>query len=185
MNRYFPVVTVKDPKDVIPTLQALRDYGINCAEITFRTSFAKQAIEEGVKAFPDMEIGAGSVHDCKTAMEAIEAGAKFVFSAGFSAEVAKVCQRAEVPYVPGIATATELVTAVNAGCMTVKFFPAELLGGVKMIKALSAPFPQVKFIPTGGVDRSNMDEYLALPQVVGVGGSFFVKEALAKEKEKE
>ena len=108
----------------------------------------------------------------------INAGATFIVSPGLSAAVAAVCRQHGVPYYPGCVTPTEIMAALDLGLTTVKFFPANIYGGLKALKALSAPFPQVKFIPTGGVDRSNIDEFLALDKIAAIGGSFFVKEAL-------
>ena len=113
---------------------------------------------------------------------ALEAGATFIVSPGLSVGVASVCREANVPYYPGCVTPTEIMAALDLGITTVKFFPANIYGGLAALKALSAPFPQVKFIPTGGVDRNNIDEFLAFDKVAAIGGSFFVKEALANMK---
>ena len=110
----------------------------------------------------------------------MNAGAKFIVSPGLSVEVAEICKANDVPYYPGCVTPTEIMQALDLGITTVKFFPANVYGGLKALKALSAPFPQVKFIPTGGVNRENLDEFLAFDKVAAVGGSFFVEEALNK-----
>ena len=179
--RVLPVVVLKSVDETIPTMTALRDGGIPAAEITFRTACAADAIRLAAKTFPDMAIGAGTVINAEQAKKALEAGAQFVVSPGLSASVAAVCREAGVPYFPGCATPTEIMQALELGITTVKFFPASVYGGLAAIKALSAPFPQVKFIPTGGVDRSNIDEFLAFDKIAAIGGSFFVKEALEKE----
>ena len=173
--KVLPVVVIKELEDTIPTLEALRDGGIPAAEITFRTACAAEAIRLGAKQFPDMAIGAGTVINGAQAKQAIEAGARFVVSPGLSAEVAEVCQAANIPYFPGCATPTEIMAAIALGITTVKFFPANVYGGLSAIKALSGPFPQVKFLPTGGVDLSNIQEFLAFEKIVAVGGSFMMK----------
>ena len=122
-----------------------------------------------------MYIGAGTVINAEQAKRAIEAGAQFIVSPGLSAEVAEVCKNANVPYFPGCATPTEIMQAISLGINTIKFFPANVYGGLNAIKALSAPFPQVKFLPTGGVDMNNINEFLAFDRIVAVGGSFMMK----------
>ncbi len=171
----LPVVVIKEPGDTLPTLQALCDGGLPAAEITFRTSCAAEAIKLGVEKFPEMYIGAGTVINAEQARAAIAAGAKFVVSPGLSASVAEVCKNENIPYFPGCATPTEIMAALELGITTVKFFPANVYGGLSAIKALSAPFPQVKFLPTGGVDLSNIKEFLAFDKIVAVGGSFMMK----------
>ncbi len=171
----LPVVVIKEPGDTLPTLQALCDGGLPAAEITFRTSCAAEAIKLGVEKFPEMYIGAGTVINAEQARAAIAAGAKFVVSPGLSASVAAVCKEQSIPYFPGCATPTEIMAALELGITTVKFFPANVYGGLSAIKALSAPFPQVKFLPTGGVDLSNIKEFLAFDKIVAVGGSFMMK----------
>ena len=173
--RVVPVVVIKELDDTIPTLKALCEGGLPVAEITFRTACAADAIALGVQNFPNMHIGAGTVINAEQAQKAIEAGAQFIVSPGLSAEVADVCQKADVPYFPGCATPTEIMQAINLGITTIKFFPANVYGGLSAIKALSAPFPQVKFLPTGGVDMNNINEFLAFDKIVAVGGSFMMK----------
>ena len=180
MDKRIPVVVIKELSETEKILSALREYGINCAEITFRTACAKEAIALAVKLFPDMNVGAGTVINEKQCLEALEAGAKFIVSPGLSPAVAKICAENKIPYYPGCVTPTEIMQALELGISIVKFFPANVYGGLKALKALSAPFPQVKFIPTGGVDRSNIEEFLAFDKVFAIGGSFFVKEALDK-----
>ena len=177
LNQYkvVPVVVIKEIDEAIPTLSALCEGGLPIAEITFRTACAAEAIALGVKTFPDMCIGAGTVINSEQAQRAIDAGAKFIVSPGLSAEVAEVCRAANIPYIPGCATPTEIMQAISLGMTTVKFFPANVYGGLNAIKALSAPFPQVTFLPTGGVDLSNIKEFLAFDKIVAVGGSFMMK----------
>ncbi len=180
MKKCIPVVVIKELCETDKILSALKNSGINCAEITFRTACAKEAIEYAVKNYPDMEIGAGTVINAEQCNQALDAGATFIVSPGLSVAVANVCKQRGVPYYPGCVTPTEIMSALELGITIVKFFPANVYGGLKALKALSAPFPQVKFIPTGGVDRSNIDEFWAFDKIYAIGGSFFVKEALEK-----
>ncbi len=173
--RIVPVVVIKDIAETLPTLAALRDGGIPVAEITFRTSCAAEAIRIGVDTFPDMVIGAGTVINETQARAAVAAGAQFIVSPGLSASVAAVCAEAQIPYLPGCVTPTEIMQALELGITTVKFFPANVYGGLSAIKALSAPFPQVKFLPTGGVGLNNINEFLAAPMIAAIGGSFMMK----------
>lgn len=183
MEKYIPVVVIKELSETDKILSALKADGINCAEITFRTACAEEAIEYAVKNYPEMSIGAGTVINAEQCRAALKAGAKFIVSPGLSVSVAEVCRENGVPYYPGCVTPTEIMQALEIGITTVKFFPANIYGGLKALKALSAPFPQVRFIPTGGVDRGNIDEFLAFDKVIAIGGSFFVKEALEKRGE--
>ena len=183
MEKYIPVVVIKELSETDKILSALKADGINCAEITFRTACAEEAIEYAVKNYPEMSIGAGTVINAEQCRAALKAGAKFIVSPGLSVSVTEVCRENGVPYYPGCVTPTEIMQALELGITTVKFFPANIYGGLKALKALSAPFPQVRFIPTGGVDRGNIDEFLAFDKVIAIGGSFFVKEALEKRGE--
>ena len=180
MKQVIPVVVINDEKEKIEILSKLREGGINCAEITFRTACAKEAIAIGTKAFEDMNIGAGTVINAEQAKSAVQAGAKFIVSPGFSDEVARYCTDEKIPYYPGCVTPTEIMRALSYGLNVVKFFPAGVYGGLKAMKALSAPFPQVRFIPTGGVDLSNLKEYLDFDKVYAVGGSFMMKGDIVK-----
>lgn len=181
--RVLPVVVIKNLEDTEPTLAALMEGGIPAAEITFRTACAADAIRIGAEKFPEMHIGAGTVINGAQAEQAIAAGATFIVSPGLSAEVAEVCKKAAVPYFPGCATPTEIMQAISLGITTVKFFPANVYGGLGAIKALSGPFPQVKFLPTGGVDLSNIKDFLAFEKIVAVGGSFMMKGDIKKNCE--
>lgn len=180
MEKYVPVVVIKELSETDKILTALKNNGIHTAEITFRTACAKEAIAYAVKNYPDMNVGAGTVINAEQCQDALNAGAQFIVSPGLSVAVAKICKEKNIPYYPGCVTPTEIMQALELGITTVKFFPANVYGGLKAMKALSGPFPQIKFIPTGGVDRSNIDEYLAWDRIEAVGGSFYVKEALEK-----
>ena len=174
MKQVIPVVVINDAKDTVKTLSALREGGINCAEITFRTACAKEAIEIAVKEFPDMYIGAGTVINREQAKAAFDLGVQFIVSPGFSDEVAEFCIEKSLTYYPGCVTPTEIMRALSYGFEIVKFFPAGVFGGLKALKAISAAFPQVRFIPTGGVDLSNLKEFLDFEKVFAVGGSFMM-----------
>ena len=175
MDKLIPVVVIKDVNETEKTLSALRAGGINCAEITFRTACAEEAIKLAVKLFPDMNIGAGTVINEEQAIRAVNAGAKFIVSPGFSEKVALYVRKQGIPYYPGCVTPTEIMQALELGITTAKFFPANVYGGLKALKALSGPFPQVKFIPTGGVDLTNLKEFLEFDKIFAVGGSFMMK----------
>ena len=182
--KVVPVVKLDRVEDTEPLLTAMEKGGIPVAEITFRTACAEEAIKYAVKNYPDMIIGAGTVINAEQCKKAIDAGATFIVSPGLSADVAKICKEKGLPYYPGCVTPTEIMQALELGIDIVKFFPANVYGGLKAMKALAAPFPQIKFSPTGGIDSSNMDEYTAWEKIYGIGGSFYVKDALAKMEEK-
>ena len=184
MDRKIPVVVIKELSETDKILTALQNDGINCAEITFRTACAAEAIAYACEKYPEMNIGAGTVINEEQCEKALAAGAKFIVSPGLSADVARRCKLRGVPYYPGCVTPTEIMAALDLGITTVKFFPANVYGGLKAMKALAGPFPQIKFIPTGGIDASNLDEYLAWEKIAAVGGSFYVKDALAKMENK-
>ena len=178
MEKYVPVVVIKELSETDKILTALKNNGINTAEITFRTACAAEAIAYACKNYPEMNVGAGTVINAEQCLAALEAGAQFIVSPGLFVAVAKICKERNIPYYPGCVTPTEIMQALELGITTVKFFPANVYGGLKAMKALVAPFPQIKFIPTGGIDRSNIDEYLAWEKIEAVGGSFYVQEAL-------
>ena len=180
MEKYIPVVVIRELAETDRIMTALKNDGIHTAEITFRTACAAEAIALACRNHPDMAIGAGTVINAAQCETALAAGAQFIVSPGLSAAVAEICRERGVHYYPGCVTPTEIMQALDLGITTIKFFPANIYGGLAALKALSAPFPQVKFIPTGGVDRGNMDEFLAFDKVAAVGGSFFVKDALQK-----
>ncbi len=169
--RVLPVLTVRRVSTAAPLADALAAGGARCAEVTFRTPEAEQVLKE-MAAHGGLAVGAGTVLTPEQAERAVAAGARFVVSPGFDEEVVAKCRELGVSVVPGIATATELMRALKAGLDTVKFFPAEPLGGLRMPRALAAPFPGVRFVPTGGIDASHLAAYLAHPAVLAVGGSW-------------
>jgi 2-dehydro-3-deoxyphosphogluconate aldolase/(4S)-4-hydroxy-2-oxoglutarate aldolase len=169
--RLLPVLTVPSTATAGPLADALAAGGARCAEVTFRTPGAEQALK-AMAAHGGLTVGAGTVLTSEQAERAVAAGARFVVSPGFDEEVVAKCRELGVPVVPGIATATELMRALKAGLDTVKLFPAEPLGGLRTLRALAAPFPRVRFVPTGGIDAYRMAAYLADPAVLAVGGSW-------------
>ena len=174
-TKLVPVVVFKSTTEIKPTLDALKAGGIEVAEICFRTACAEEALIQAIKEYPDMLIGAGTVINADQANKAIKAGAKFIVSPGLSIEVAKVCKEHNITYLPGVVTPSEIMKAIDLGMTYLKFFPAGVYGGLKAIKALSAAFPQVKFIPTGGVDNNNLKEFISEKAIFAVGGSWLLK----------
>jgi 2-dehydro-3-deoxyphosphogluconate aldolase/(4S)-4-hydroxy-2-oxoglutarate aldolase len=171
--RLLPVVVIDDAAAAPPLAEALKRGGLRCAEITLRTPAAEQAIRH-IANDPDIVVGAGTVLNATQAERAIDAGARFVVTPGLSLPVIKHCQARSVPVFPGTATATEVMAALDAGIDTVKFFPAEPLGGVRMLTALAAPLPTMRFIPTGGITATTLPGYLRHRAVLAVGGSWMV-----------
>lgn len=169
--RIVPVLRVSSTARAAPLADALAAGGARCAEVTFRTPAAEQVLK-AMAAHGGLVVGAGTVVTPEQAERAVAAGARFVVSPGFDADVVAVCAELGVPVVPGVATATELMGAVRSGLDTVKLFPAEPLGGMRMLQALAAPFPQVRFMPTGGIDPDQAAAYLVHPAVLAVGGSW-------------
>lgn len=175
--KIIPVVKLDKAEDAVPLAGALIAGGIPAAEITFRTSCARDAIEAAANRFPEMLVGAGTVLNIEQADAAIKAGAKFIVSPGLDESVVRFCQEKKVPVLPGCVTATEVQKAISLGLKTLKFFPAEQSGGLRAIKALSAPFTQIRWMPTGGVGLNNLMDYLAFPKIIACGGSYLAKDA--------
>jgi 2-dehydro-3-deoxyphosphogluconate aldolase / (4S)-4-hydroxy-2-oxoglutarate aldolase len=182
-GRILPVVVLEAAAGAEPLATALLEGGLTAIEVTFRTEAAAAAIAGITKYNENMLVGAGTVLTAEQVDRAVEAGARFVVTPGFGPAVVRRCQELGVPVFPGVATATEIQMALDAGLTTVKFFPAEQLGGVAMVKALSAPFRSVRFIPTGGVNAGNVASYLALPSVIAVGGTWMVAPELLAAKD--
>ena len=170
-----PVVVLNKVEETIPTVQALVDGDVPIAEICFRTDCAAECIKLAVEKFPNALIGAGTVINETQAREAIACGVKFIVSPGLSKSVAAVCKEANVPYLPGVVTPTEIMEAIDLGLTTLKFFPAGVFGGLKAIKALGAAFPQCKFMPTGGVSNENLKEFISNDKIIACGGAWVVK----------
>jgi 2-dehydro-3-deoxyphosphogluconate aldolase/(4S)-4-hydroxy-2-oxoglutarate aldolase len=167
-----PVIAIDRADDAVPLARALLAGGIGCAEITFRTAAAAEAIRRMTGEVREMLAGAGTVLTVQQAEQAALAGAQYIVSPGFDAAVVDWCQEHHVPVLPGVATPTEINMALVRGLKLLKFFPAEEFGGVRMLKALYGPYPEVRFIPTGGIRAHNLAEYLALPNVAACGGSW-------------
>jgi 2-dehydro-3-deoxyphosphogluconate aldolase / (4S)-4-hydroxy-2-oxoglutarate aldolase len=175
-----PVVVLDDPAQALPLGEALLAGGIDVIEITLRTDAGLEAIRR-LTALPDLHVGAGSVLVPDQVDQVVEAGARFVVSPGLAVEVVQRCRALEVPALPGVATASDLMTAVGLGLSEVKFFPAGLLGGPAAIRALAAPFTRIAFMPSGGVKPDNVADYLAVPAVPAVSGSWMVEPVLLRE----
>ncbi len=180
-----PVVALEDEKDALPLAQALTEGGLPCAEITFRTAAAENVIRLIAREFPDMLVGAGTVLTTEQADRAVAAGAKFIVSPGFSKEIVDYCIQQKVPVFPGAVTPSEVMQIVDAGLEVVKFFPAEPMGGLSAIKAIAAPFPMLRFMPTGGINDKNIRAYLEDPKIIACGGSWMVKKDLIMDRETE
>ena len=170
----IPVVVLNDADVAVPTARALLRGGIDVMEITFRTAAAQASIARVTAEVPEMKVGAGTVVTVQQARDAIAAGAKFLVSPGSDADI--ICEAAALntPIVPGVVTPSEIMLGLKLGVKVFKFFPAESYGGLKTIKALSGPFPQIKFIPTGGINQENAGEYFKNPKIQAVGGSWMV-----------
>lgn len=178
-----PVVVLEEAKDALPLAKALVEGGLPCAEVTFRTEAAEESIRLMSEKYPEMLVGAGTVLTTKQVDRAAAAGAKFIVSPGFDPEIVDYCLEKEIPVFPGCITPSEVAQAVKRGLRVVKFFPAEQFGGVATIKALSAPYVGLKFMPTGGVSAKNLKEYLACKPIVACGGSWMVKKDLIEAGE--
>ncbi|MDX3451997.1 bifunctional 4-hydroxy-2-oxoglutarate aldolase/2-dehydro-3-deoxy-phosphogluconate aldolase [Streptomyces sp. ME02-8801-2C] len=174
--RLMPVLTVPDPATAAPLAEALAAGGARCAEVTFRTPDAEQVVKT-MAAHGHLTVGAGTILTAEQAERAVAAGARFLVSPGLDDEVIAKCRELGVPVVPGIATPTELMRALKAGLDTVKLFPAEAIGGTSTLRALAAPFPQMRFVPTGGIRAEGLAAYLAEPSVLAVGGSWLATPA--------
>ena len=174
----IPVIALDNVEDAAPLAKALCDGGLPCAEVTFRTDAAAESIRNMLEAYPDMLVGAGTVLTTAQVDAAIEAGAKFIVSPGLNPKTVKYCQEKNIPILPGVATASEIEQALELGLDVVKFFPAEVNGGLPAIKALSAPYHMMQFMPTGGVNPQNVKEYLSFDKVLACGGTWMVKDAL-------
>jgi len=171
----LPVVQIEHAADAVNLGKALIEGGLPCAEITFRTDSAEQAIKFISATFPEIILGAGTVLSIAQAEKAIGAGAQFIVSPGFNPKVVDWCLEHGVPAIPGVATPTEIEMGLDKGLNVLKFFPAQALGGIETLKALAAPYASVRFIPTGGINPQNLAEYLQMPIVFACGGSWFVK----------
>ena len=177
-----PVIALENVEDAAPLAQALCNGGLPVAEVTYRTACAHDAMIEMKKACPQMLVGAGTVLTKEQVDSALDAGAEFIVSPGLNPEIVRYCQEKNVPILPGTANASDIETALSLGLTAVKFFPAEPLGGIKMISALAAPYGQMKFMPTGGVSPKNMKDYLSNPKIIACGGTWMIDKKAMQEK---
>jgi 2-dehydro-3-deoxyphosphogluconate aldolase / (4S)-4-hydroxy-2-oxoglutarate aldolase len=175
--RIVPVIVIDDPDTAVPLAAALIDGGLPCAEVTFRTPGAAESLRRMAGEFPDLLVGAGTVLTAAQAAEAREAGARFIVAPGFNPRVVDDCIAHETPVFPGVCTPTEIEAALEKGLRTLKFFPAEPMGGVPFLKAISAPYGAVEFMPTGGISADKLREYLSFNRVVACGGSWMAPSA--------
>ncbi|MGN1344806.1 MAG: bifunctional 4-hydroxy-2-oxoglutarate aldolase/2-dehydro-3-deoxy-phosphogluconate aldolase [Traorella sp.] len=173
-----PVVVLDDSKDALPLGKALMDGGLACAEVTFRTAAAEESIRIMSENFPDMLVGAGTVLTIEQVDRAVKAGAKFIVSPGLNPRIVKYCVENGILITPGCSNPSDVEIALENGLDVVKFFPAEQAGGLAMIKAMAAPYVDVMFMPTGGINPKNVREYLAYSRILACGGSWMVKKEL-------
>lgn len=174
----IPVVKIDDAKDAAPLAKALCEGGLPVAEVTFRTEAAEEAIRRMVEACPDMFVGAGTVLTTDQVDRAIAAGCKFIVSPGLNPKIVKYCQEKNIPITPGTSSPTDIEQAIELGLEAVKFFPAEQSGGLPKIKAMAAPYVNMRFMPTGGINEKNLISYLDFPKILACGGSWMVSDAL-------
>ena len=181
--KVIPVLKFENTEDAMNTINALSAGGIQIAEITYRTEKASECIKMISQKFPDMLVGAGTITNVKKAKDAVLNGAKFIVMPGYDKKTVSWCNRKKIPVVPGVATPSEIMKAVNKGINVLKLFPAEVSGGIKLLRALKGPFYDVNFIPTGGITSENAKEYLALSNVIAVGGTWIAGEDAVKNKQ--
>jgi 2-dehydro-3-deoxyphosphogluconate aldolase/(4S)-4-hydroxy-2-oxoglutarate aldolase len=181
----IPVIVIDDVADAKPLASALLEGGLNIIEVTFRTAAAAGAIESIANAFPEMLVGAGTVVTLEQAKIAIDSGSKFGLAPGTDPETIAYFRERGIPFIPGIMTPSDIQAAIKAGCEHLKFFPAGAAGGPKLLKAMVAPYANmgVKFCPTGGVSLDNMNEYLSIPEVFAIGGSWLATKAQIANKD--
>ncbi|MGD1822222.1 MAG: bifunctional 4-hydroxy-2-oxoglutarate aldolase/2-dehydro-3-deoxy-phosphogluconate aldolase [Pleomorphochaeta sp.] len=178
-----PVVKLEDANKAVGLAKALLDGGINCAEVTFRTSAAEQSIRNITKEFPQMFVGAGTVTNVELAKKAVSAGAKFIVSPGFNEDTVNWCLQNDIPIIPGVCTPSDIEKGLAKGFDVLKFFPAEASGGINMLNNFAGPFPNLMFMPTGGVNLKNLQSYATTKNVLATGGSWMVKANLIENEE--
>lgn len=176
-----PVVVIENEKDAVPLADALCNGGLACAEVTFRTAAAGEAIRLMKEAHPEMLVGAGTVLTVDQVDRAVQAGAEFIVSPGFDPEIVDYCIKKKIPVLPGCITPSEAAQAVRRGLSVIKFFPAEQAGGLAFIKAMAAPYTSLSFMPTGGINPENVKKYLEYDRIFACGGSWMVKGKLITE----
>ncbi|QIW15190.1 2-dehydro-3-deoxyphosphogluconate aldolase [Pasteurellaceae bacterium RH1A] len=179
--KIVPVIALEKAEDILPLAETLAENGLPVAEITFRSEAAQEAIRQLRQARPDFLIAAGTVLTAEQVVQAKNAGADWIVTPGFNPKIVQLCQDLNLPITPGVNNPMAIEAALDMGIETVKFFPAEASGGVKMIKALVAPYAMLQIMPTGGVGVQNIKDYLAIPNVIACGGSWFVEKSLIRE----
>ncbi|NLP35561.1 MAG: bifunctional 4-hydroxy-2-oxoglutarate aldolase/2-dehydro-3-deoxy-phosphogluconate aldolase [Clostridiales bacterium] len=178
-----PVIALDNVEDALPLAKALYDGGLPCAEVTFRTTAAEEAIQIMTEAYPDMLVGAGTVLTTEQVDRAMNAGAKFIVSPGFNPKIVSYCVSKNIPITPGCSSPSDIEQALEHGLEVVKFFPAEASGGLAKIKAMAAPYTKIKFMPTGGINAKNLNSYLEYKKIIACGGSWMVNKDLLKAKD--
>jgi len=178
----IPVLVIDEVENALPLAEALQAGGLPIAEITLRTEAALDSIRQIARGMPEVLVGAGTVNNREQAQAAIEAGARFLVSPGMVEEVVLWAQEQRVPILAGVVTPTEMIKGINLGLEILKFFPSETMGGLQAIKAMSGPFPKLRFIPTGGIRLENLTGYLQTPKIHAVGGSWIAKRAMIAER---
>ncbi len=182
-KKIVPVIKLDSSENAAPLADALINGGLPIAEVTFRTAAARDSIKIMTQKYPDMLVGAGTVTSVEQAKQALDAGASFLVSAGFNRKVTEYAIDKNIPIFPGVCTPTELMMLLEYDLPIAKFFPAEQYGGLNTIKALAAPFPNIRFMPTGGIHAGNIMDYLAFPKIVACGGSWMVKDSYINNHE--
>ncbi|OOF69828.1 bifunctional 4-hydroxy-2-oxoglutarate aldolase/2-dehydro-3-deoxy-phosphogluconate aldolase [Rodentibacter caecimuris] len=180
--KIVPVIALDNAQDILPLAQILSENGLNVAEITFRSQAAEQAINLLRQTLPDFLIAAGTVLTSEQVFQARNASVDWIVTPGFNKKIVKLCQDLDLPITPGVNNPMAIEAALEMGINTVKFFPAEASGGLKMIKALLAPYPQLNIMPTGGITPNNIQDYLTVPNILACGGSWFVDRALIQSQ---
>lgn len=181
--KLLPVIKLDSSENAAPLAQSLIEGGLPAAEVTFRTDAAEESIRIITSEHPEMLVGAGTITSVEQAKRALDAGASFLVSAGFHQKVTEYAIKKKVPIFPGVCTPTELMLILEYNLPVAKFFPAEQYGGLKTIKALSAPFPNIRFMPTGGINAGNILEYLSYDKIIACGGSWMVKDTMIRNHE--
>jgi len=179
--KIIPVAIINNVNDAIPLGKALIEAGLPVIEVTFRTEAAAESIKKLTKELPNLFVGAGTVLKVDQVKKAVEAGAQFIVTPGFNPKVVDYCVEQNIPIIPGVNTPTMVEWALDRGVKVVKFFPADLSGGPKMLRTLAGPYPDMRFLPTGGINNDTLNKYLELPNVIACGGSWIVREDLISE----
>ena len=179
--KIIPVTTINNLNDAIPLGKALIEAGLPVIEVTFRTETAAESIKKLTKDLPNLFVGAGTVLKIEQVKKAVNAGAQFIVTPGFNPKVVDYCVEQKIPIIPGVNTPTMVEWALERGVKVVKIFPADLSGGPKMLKSLAGPYPDMKFMPTGGINNDSLNKYLELPNVIACGGSWIVRKDLISE----